>query len=184
MSEFSKHKATNGRWDSPLFYTHPQGYKFSVIVCANGHGSSESTHLTVGVTMMKGEYDDSLTFPFRGVFTVEVINWLQDEQHIQGTISISDDNDSDHRVGGCATTTYAPFALYAVTISHSSLPYNPTTKKWTYTASKSLTIPTTYNVLTFYFLVLYWSHSTRYWTLHKTDYYQTLQFSYSSIPIF
>ena len=37
---------------------------------ANGWGSSEGTHVSVGVQMMK-EYDDSLIFPFHGAFTVK-----------------------------------------------------------------------------------------------------------------
>ena len=115
-------------WLSPSFYTHPQGYKFIVTVHANGYGRGEGTHVSVSVRMMKGEYDDSLTFPFRGVFTVEIINWLQDQHHIQGTIHITDDNDDDHRVGGRVTTDYAPtgWSIHKM-LPHSSLPYNPTT---------------------------------------------------------
>ena len=58
----------------------------------------EGTHVSVGVCMMKGEYDDSLTFPFRGAFTVEIINWQEDRHHIRDVISITDDNDDDHRL--------------------------------------------------------------------------------------
>ena len=128
MSEFSKHKVPGDHWYSPPFYTHPQGYKFSVTVCANGWSSGEGTHVLVGVRMMKGEYDDSLTFPFRGVFTVEIINWLQDQHHIQGTIHITDDTDDDHRAGGRVTRDYAPIgrSIHKM-LPHSSLPYNPTT---------------------------------------------------------
>ena len=125
MSEFSKHKAIGGEWRSAPFYTHPQGYKFGAVVRATGH-SGEYTY--VGVQMMKGEYDDSLAFPFRGVFTVEIINWLQDEHHIQHTIHITDDTDGDHRAGGRVTSTsYAPVAQFIDMLPHSSLPHNPTT---------------------------------------------------------
>ena len=127
ISEFSKHKVLGDKWCSPPFYTHPQGYKFSVIVYANGGGRGEGTHVSVGARMMKGEYDESLTFPFRGVFTVEIINWLQDQHHIQHTIRITDDTDDDHRAGG-QVTTYAPIAMSIdKVLPHSSLPYNPTT---------------------------------------------------------
>ena len=129
ISELSKHKVLGDKWYSPPFYTHSQGYKFSVIVRANGRGSGEGTHVSVGVCMMKGEYDDSLTFPFRGAFTVEIINWLQDQHHIQRTIHITDDTDDDHRAGGqVTTTTSALIAMYInKMLPHSSLPYNPTT---------------------------------------------------------
>ena len=128
MSEFSKHKVPGDLWYSPPFYTHPQGYKFSVIVRANGYGSGKGTHVSVGVIMMKGEYDGSLTFSFRGVFTVEIINWLQDQHHIQDTIHITDDTDDDHKRGGRVTTDYTPKATSIPNmLPHSSLPYNPTT---------------------------------------------------------
>ena len=63
------------QWDSPPFYTHPQGYKFSLVVQANGYGASEGTGVTVGVIMMRGEYDESLAFPFCGKFTIQILNW-------------------------------------------------------------------------------------------------------------
>ena len=129
ISEFSKHKTTADVWSSAPFYTHPQGYKFTVIVLANGWGSSEGTHVSVGVNMMKGEYDDSLTFPFRGAFTIEIINWQEDRHHIRDVISITDDNDGDHRVGGQVTVgDYAPLPMYNwKMLPHTYLGYNPTT---------------------------------------------------------
>ena len=127
MSDFSKHKVLGDEWYSPPFYTHPQGYKFSVIVWANGYEGTH-VHVSVGVQMMKGEYDDTLTFPFRGVFAVEIINWLQDQHHTRRTIHITDDIDSYHRVGGrVTTTTYAPIAQFVNILPHSSLSYDPTT---------------------------------------------------------
>ena len=129
ISEFSKHKTAADMWSSVPFYTHPQGYKFSVTVRANGWGRGEGTHVSVGVCMMKGEYDDSLTFPFRGAFTVEIINWQEDRHHIRDVLSITDDIDNDHRVGGQVTVgDRAPLAMYTDNVlPHTYLGYNPTT---------------------------------------------------------
>ena len=127
ISDFSKHKTAADEWSSAPFYTHPQGYKFSVIVRANGGGRGEGTHVSVGIQMMKGEYDDSLTFPFRGTFTIEIINWQEDRHHIRGVISITDDNDGDHRAGGQVTVgNYAPLAKFINVLPHTYLGYNPT----------------------------------------------------------
>ena len=82
------------------FYTHPQGYKFCVAVRANGWGDGAGTHVSVGANMMEGEHDDRLEFPFRGTFHIKILNWRQDSNHTQDTISITDDNDSNHRIGG------------------------------------------------------------------------------------
>ena len=129
ISEFSKHKTAADVWISIPFYTHPQGYKFIVVVRANGGGSGEGTHVSVGVCMMKGEYDDSLTFLFRGAFTVEIINWQEDRHHIRHVLSITDDDDGGHRVGGQVTVgKYAPLTMYNLKmLPHTYLSYNPTT---------------------------------------------------------
>ena len=100
ITDFSKHKAIGDVWYSSPFYTHPQGYKFRVAVWANGVGDGAGTHVSVGVDLMEGEHDDRLEFPFRGTFHIKILNWRQDSDHTQGTVSITNDNDSDHKYGG------------------------------------------------------------------------------------
>ena len=100
MTDFSKHKVIGDQWYSSPFYTHPQGYKFCVAVFANGWSDGTGTHVSVGVNMMGGEHDDRLEFPFRGTFHIKILNWRQDNNHAQGTVSITNDNDSDHKYGG------------------------------------------------------------------------------------
>ena len=56
-------------WFSPSFYTHPNGYRMCLRVDAEDNG-----HLSVYAYLMKGVYDDSLPFPFRGTVTVQLIN--------------------------------------------------------------------------------------------------------------
>ena len=100
MTDFSKHKAIGDTWYSSPFYTHPQGYKFCVTVTANGWGDGAGTHVSVGAYMREGEHDDRLEFPFRGTFHIKILNWRQDNNHTKGTVSITNDNDSDHKYGG------------------------------------------------------------------------------------
>ena len=100
MTDFSKHKAIGDRWYSSSFYTHPQGYKFCVTVTANGWGDGAGTHVSVGAYMRKGEHDDRLEFPFRGTFHIKILNWRQDNNHTEGIVSISNDNDRDRKCGG------------------------------------------------------------------------------------
>ena len=61
-------------WFSPSFYTHPNGYRMCLRVDAEDNG-----HLSVYAYLMKGVYDDSLPFPFRGTVTVQLIN--RDKPH-------------------------------------------------------------------------------------------------------
>ena len=74
FEEFEWHKKGGHRWYSPSFYTHVGGYKMCLSVMANGFGSGEGTHVGVATYMMKGEFDDHLQWPFKGVVTVQLIN--------------------------------------------------------------------------------------------------------------
>ena len=127
MTDFSKHKAIGDKWYSSPFYTHPQGYKFCVTVEANGWGDGAGTHVSVGVNIMEGEHDDRLKFPFRGTFHIKILNWRQDSNHTEGTVSITDNNDSNHGTGGRVTRghTYAPYSQTNNTfLPHTSLYYD------------------------------------------------------------
>ena len=51
---------------SPPFYSHIRGYKLCIKVYPNGFGDGRKTHLSLYVAIVKGEYDESLQWPFRG----------------------------------------------------------------------------------------------------------------------
>ena len=44
-------------------------------VCANGYGRAKGTHVSVFYTLMAGEYDDQLEWPFVGKIDIEILNW-------------------------------------------------------------------------------------------------------------
>ena len=74
MTDFKMKKFWNSPWYSPPFYTHPRGYKMCLNVYANGNGDGEGSHVSVFLYMMKGEYDDSLKWPFLGDITIQLLN--------------------------------------------------------------------------------------------------------------
>ena len=53
-------------WWSPPFYTHPQGYKVCLKVYPN-------THVSVYINLMKGEFDNQLSWPLLGKFTIRLL---------------------------------------------------------------------------------------------------------------
>ena len=65
-------------WHSNGFYTHPSGYKMCLTVYPNGVGRGRDSHVSVFATLMKGEYDDDLRWPFRGHVTVELLDIEED----------------------------------------------------------------------------------------------------------
>ena len=81
MNNFQQHKKDKGQWYSPPFYTHYQGYKICLRVDANGDGSGKGTHISVFVYFMKGEFDDFLNWPFRGVIVLQLVDQLKGVDH-------------------------------------------------------------------------------------------------------
>jgi len=82
MENFDLYKSNNAEWYSEPFYTHPQGYKMCVRIDANGYEQVKGTHVSLYTCMMKGEYDDELSWPFRGEIAVELLS--QDVAHTEG----------------------------------------------------------------------------------------------------
>ena len=89
MDNFTQHKRDGDRWYSTPFYSGPQGYKKRLLVDAYGHSSGAGTHVSVFVQIIQGEYDDTLTWPYTGTVTYEIINWKEDRNHVKMTLDFS-----------------------------------------------------------------------------------------------
>ena len=126
MTEFEKHKQSGDAWYSEPFYTHHHGYKMCLRVDANGHGDGKGTHLSVAFFLMRGEFDNHLTWPFQGDIIVQLVNQLaKDRGHFTYSARFSTLNDvtiisrvisSDRALNGCDKQRL----LY-----HCELGYNP-----------------------------------------------------------
>ena len=90
MDNFSRHKKDHDRWNSTPFYSGPQGYKMRLVVYANGVSDGGGTHVTVSIQIIQGEYDDTLTWPYTGTVTYEIINWKEDSNHVKKTSDFSE----------------------------------------------------------------------------------------------
>lgn len=74
FSSFRWHRNSNREWYSPPFYTSVGGYKMCLGVDANGFKPNRSTHLGVALYMMKGEFDDTLQWPFKGTIDFDLVD--------------------------------------------------------------------------------------------------------------
>ena len=63
---------------SAPFYTSRHGYKMCLRLYMDGDGSGKNTHLSFFLTLMRGEYDALLPWPFRQTVTLMLID--QDKQ--------------------------------------------------------------------------------------------------------
>ena len=96
MSQFNKLKNNNFEWYSDSFYTNNKGYRMYLQVDAAGVLDGKSTHLSVFLYIMKGSYDDELTWPLKGKFEMKLLNQISDSGHSK-TLTYYDDNDVPHK---------------------------------------------------------------------------------------
>ncbi len=90
MTNFQQHNRDKDRWYSPPVYTHHQGYKICLSVNANGWGTGKETHISVGVYFMRGEFDNSLKWPFCGVISCQLLDQVDGKDHKTDTNTYDD----------------------------------------------------------------------------------------------
>ena len=85
VTKFSYWLKSNNTWLSSPFFAFEEGYQLYLIVHANGYAEGEGTHVSVFLRLMKSPHDDELEqsghWPLRGIFTIELLNQLNDSDH-------------------------------------------------------------------------------------------------------
>ena len=81
MTCYNARKATVNWFYSDSFYTSPGGYKMCIQVVPNGRRTGRGTHVSVYAALLEGAYDASLSWPFFGTVTLELLNQLADDNH-------------------------------------------------------------------------------------------------------
>ena len=119
LTDFSNRKYFDNEHCSSPFYTHQHGYKMCLRIFSNGCDSSNDTHVSVYVTLMTGEYDDQLEWPFVGKIDIYLLNWRKNEGHHMMTIPIAADNEFARVIEG----TFGGLLGYVAFIAHLSLAY-------------------------------------------------------------
>ena len=127
LTEFTKRKQFNNVYFSPPFYSHPHGYKLCIAVYANGCGFVKGSHVSIYASLMRGDYDNNLQWPFEGDIVVELLNWKENSHHYrENAIHLNKHNEPDGSISSHVTDgEHAPYACRF--ISHSGLLYNPDT---------------------------------------------------------
>ena len=118
ITDFLKMKESNTEWVSPPFYTHPHGYKVCLVVYPNGIEYGKGSHVSVFVGLLKGEHDDQLGWPLELDVAIELLNWREDKEHYDRTMTM---NSEYYRVTKNGIKM-SPASLHF--IHHSLLTYN------------------------------------------------------------
>ena len=129
VTNFDHYKKNDLSWRSPPFYSHSGGYKLRAWVYPNGFSTGKGTYVSLYVSVMRGEYDDQLKWPFMGEVTVRMLNRNRLDDSAQNTgdkdITICFDNSaplhSRCKPEGCISLHSWGYYNF---ISHSDLPYN------------------------------------------------------------
>ena len=95
VTDFDKSKTDNDVIYSPSFYTSKNGYKMCLRIYVNGNSTGKGTHVSVFTCLLIGEYDDYLTWPFTGTFTIELLNQLENQNHHHEMLTIPADKFSE-----------------------------------------------------------------------------------------
>ena len=81
MPYFSSYQWSLGSiWQSLPFYTSEGGYRMCLVISASGKGGDNN--LGVFMSLMEGENDDQLQWPFEGVVTISMLNWVSNSRHV------------------------------------------------------------------------------------------------------
>ena len=126
MRDFQQLKHNNERWYSPVFCTHEKGYHFRLRVDANGWcGTGDD--VAVVVSIVKGDYDDQLQWPFEGVISVQVLNHISNSAHF--TVKEFEFSGGGYECQQVTDETQPEYGCWCDQfIMHKSLPYNSMTK--------------------------------------------------------
>ena len=94
ITQFSHHIRLKNAYFSPPFYTSAYGYKMCLKVYAAGN---EGTHVAIYGYLMKGEYDDFLSWPFCADIVIDILNWNGDHNHHRKVLSFDDSSPDNAR---------------------------------------------------------------------------------------
>ena len=124
LTNFQKCKDKDEEFHSLPFYTSQNGYKMCLEIHPNGNGEywPKHTHISVFACLMKGDNDDSLTWPFTGKVTFELLNQLEDENHHSMTARFVNCETIGDRVTHDGVGTGGGIGGF---ISHTDLDYQP-----------------------------------------------------------
>ena len=129
FTHFSQWLKSEEEWYSSPFFAFEDGYQMCLEVFAAGYGDGEGTHVSVFLYLMKGPHDDKLEqsghWPLRGIFTIELLNQLNDSDHISHMLQLHHNFCSQcttrvlEAIVACSGCGYAQFISHDTLLHHS-----------------------------------------------------------------
>jgi len=101
MTGLAKKLKTNRDWYSDPFYTDVMGYRIRLCIDVGGDGDCKGTHCSMFLRLMRGRYDDDLSWPLKTNFQIVLLNQINDDHHQSHTVNFIkaiNERDVTHRV--------------------------------------------------------------------------------------
>ena len=121
ITDFTKKKECDAEWMSPVFYSHPDGYKLCLVVYPNGIPNGKGTHVSIFVGLLTKALGNKENWPVDLDVNVQMVNWRKEDGHQEGMLSFSS---LSHRV---SREGIKLSQIRSIFIPHSSLSYNSAT---------------------------------------------------------
>ena len=89
--------------------------------------------MSVFVTLMRGEHDDKLTWPFRGDITIQLVNQNRAQNHFESIVHVTNENGAadNEKPGRVISRERARYSWgYSTFISHAKLESTARTKQY------------------------------------------------------
>ena len=86
LSQLVSHLKSSNMWCSTPFYTDKDGYQVRLYAKT----SDDNNGLSVGLHLMKGPHDESLPWPLRRKFKMQLLNQISDSEHHLGMLMFND----------------------------------------------------------------------------------------------
>ena len=84
LNEYDKRKSKGDMgWTSPPFYTHQRGYFMCLWVDVGGNGQGKGIYISVFLSLLKGDYDNNLSWPFKGSIAIKLLNQSDKTHHTE-----------------------------------------------------------------------------------------------------
>ena len=89
LDNFAQHKNAKDSWQSDVLYTCENGYALHLSIHPAGRSTAQlSGYISVYIYITKGRFDDQLRWPFKGNFTVQLLNQQGSDDHHSKTTTV------------------------------------------------------------------------------------------------
>ena len=82
MYGFAKLMTEKRQWNSPAFYSHPQGYRLNLEVFPHGWDYGKGSHVSIAIHLNGSEFDEKLKWPLEATIMIKLVSQEGDSDYL------------------------------------------------------------------------------------------------------